>query len=52
MFLNIRKKAPVPSVLLINVVADLQLKPIFIQKEVLALVFFWQLPEIFNNNFF
>ena len=30
----------------------MQLKPIFIQKEVPALVFSWQLSEIFNNNFF
>ena len=30
----------------------MQLKPIFIQKEVSALVLSWQLPEIFNNNFF
>ena len=30
----------------------MQLKPIFIQKEVLALVFSWQLFEIFNGNFF
>ena len=27
-------------------------KPIFIQKEVPELVFSWQLPEVFNNNFF
>ena len=37
---------------LINVIAGLQLKPIFIQKEFPALVFSWQLSEIFNNNFF
>ena len=37
---------------LINVVASLQLKPIFIWKEVPPLVFPWQLAEIFNNNFF
>ena len=30
----------------------MQLKPIFIQKEVPALVFSWQLSEILNNNFF
>ena len=30
----------------------MQLKPIFIQKEVPALVFSWQLSEFFNNNFF
>ena len=30
----------------------MQLKPVFIEKEVPALVFFWQLYEIFNNNFF
>ena len=30
----------------------MQLKLIFIQKEVPALVFSWQLSEIFNNNFF
>ena len=30
----------------------MQLKPIFIQKEVLALLFSWQLSEIFNDNFF
>ena len=29
----------------------MQLNPIFIQKEVLALVFSWQLSDIFNNNF-
>ena len=29
----------------------MQLNPIFIQKEVPALVFSWQLSEIFNNNF-
>ena len=28
------------------------LKPSFIQIEVRALVFSWQLSEIFNNNFF
>ena len=28
-----------------------QLKPIFIQNEVPALMFSWQLSEIFNNNF-
>ena len=37
---------------LVNVAAGLQLKPIFIQKQVPALVFFWQLSEFFNNNFF
>ena len=30
----------------------MQLKPIFIQKVVPALVFYRQLSEIFNNNFF
>ena len=30
----------------------MQLKSIFIQKEVPALVFPWQIIEIFNNNFF
>ena len=30
----------------------MQLKPIFIQKGVPALVFSWQLSEIFNNNVF
>ena len=30
----------------------MQLKPIFIQKELPALVFSWQLSEIFNNDFF
>ena len=30
----------------------MQRKPIFIQNEVPALVFPWQLSEIFNNNFF
>ena len=30
----------------------MQLKPIFIQKEVPALLLFWQLSESFNNNFF
>ena len=30
----------------------MQLKPIFIQKEVPALVLFWQLPESFNSNLF
>ena len=29
----------------------MELKSIFIQKEVPALVFPWQLIEIFNNNF-
>ena len=38
--------------ILINVVAGLQLKPIFIQKVVSALVFSWQLSEIFNSNIF
>ena len=37
---------------LINVVASLQLKPIFIQKDVLPLVFSWQLSELSNDNFF
>ena len=37
---------------LINLVGGLQLKPIFIQKGVPALVFSWQLSKIFNNNFF
>ena len=30
----------------------MQLKPIFIRKEVLALACSWQLSEIFSNNFF
>ena len=30
----------------------MQLKPISVQKEVLALVFSWQLSEIFNYDFF
>ena len=30
----------------------MQLKLIFIQKEVPALVFYWQLSEFFNNNLF
>ena len=30
----------------------MQLKPIFIRKEVLALAFSWQLSAIFSNNFF
>ena len=30
----------------------MQLKPIFIKKEVPTLVFSWQLSEILNNNFF
>ena len=39
--------------LLINInAAGLQLKLIFIQKETPALMFFWQLSEIVNNNFF
>ena len=37
---------------LINIVAGVQLKPIFIQKQAPALVFSWQLSEIFNNDFF
>ena len=45
MFLNIRRKIPVPVSFLLNVIAVLQLKPIFIQKEVPALVFSWQFSE-------
>ena len=30
----------------------MQLRPIFIQKELPALVFSWQLSEIFNSDFF
>ena len=30
----------------------MQLKPIFIQKEVPALVLSWQVSEFFNNNIF
>ena len=30
----------------------MQLKPTFFKKGVPALVFSWQLSEIFNNNFF
>ena len=37
---------------LITIVAGLQLKPIIIQKEVPSQVFFWQLFEILNNDFF
>ena len=39
------------SVLFNRYSCSMQLKSIFIQKEVPALVFFWQLSEIFNNNF-
>ena len=35
---------------LINIVADLQLKPIFIQKDVPSQVFYWKLFEILNNG--
>ena len=37
---------------LINIVAGLQFNPIFIRKEVPALVLSWQLCEMFNNSFF
>ena len=37
---------------LINISCRMQLRSIFIQKEVPTLVFSWQLSEIFNNNFF
>ena len=33
-----------------NKTAGLQLKPIFIEKEALVLVFSWQLSGIFNND--
>ena len=36
----------------INIVADLEIKPIFIQKEAPALVFSWQLTESFNKDIF
>ena len=45
-------KHPYRSVFFNKCSCCMQLKPIFIQKEVLALVFSWQLSEIFNNNFF
>ena len=45
-------KHPYRSVFFNKYSCCMQLKPIFIQKEVLALVFSWQLSEIFNNNFF
>ena len=39
MFLNIRKKTPLPECPFHKCSCSMQLKPIFIQKEVLALVF-------------
>ena len=39
------------SALFIKYSCSRQLKPIFIQIDVLALVFSWQLSEIFNNFF-
>ena len=52
MFLNIRRKTLNRGVLFDKYSCHMQLKPIFIQKEVPALVFSWQLSEIFKNNFF
>ena len=51
MVLNIRRKTVVPESFLINIVAGLQLKPIFIQKEIPALVFSRQLSEILATTF-
>ena len=52
MFFNIRRKTPLPECLFNKYTRRIQLKPIFIQKEVPALAFSWQSSEILIKNFF
>ena len=49
---NLQENAFTGESFLINISCRMQLKPIFIQKEVPTLVFSWQVSEISKKNFF